>query len=185
MNNPENLRINNETINEIESVNIEKAEKPSFLSPEKKREKAESARSEVLKTAIKIETEGKIKEKEQRLRNTQRPNTISKKQKNESYKRTLSRVQAELPITERVFSKIIHNEVVDKVSDITGKTIARPNSILYGAFFAFIITLIAYYVAKTIGYQLSGSETILAFSVGWLLGIIVDYLKNLFSTKNR
>lgn len=39
MNNPENLRINNETINEIESVNIEKAEKPSFLSPEKRERK--------------------------------------------------------------------------------------------------------------------------------------------------
>ena len=84
MNNPENLRIDNEAINEIDAINIEKAEKPSFLSPEKKRENAELARSEVLKMAIKIEAEGKRTEKEQKLKNTQRPNAISKKQKNES-----------------------------------------------------------------------------------------------------
>lgn len=109
--------------------------------------------------------------------------SISERRKNESYKRTLKRVQSELPILNRILSKIIHNKVIEKASDIAGGTIARPNSILFGAISAFIFSLITYYVAKRIGYQLSGSETIVAFMAGWIVGMLYDYLKLLFTGK--
>jgi len=55
---------------------------------------------------------------------------------------------------------------------------------LYGSFFAFLLTLIVYVLAKNLGYTLSGFETIAAFIFGWVFGIIVDYLKILFTGKN-
>lgn len=140
---------------------------------------AEKARVEALKTAISVESVGKKVEKT----TPPRPGVISKKQKNESFKRTMTRVQSELPITERIFSKVIHNKTVEKASNIIGNSIARPNLILSGAFSAFLLTLITYWIAKRVGYQLSGSETITAFIVGWIIGIVYDYLKLLFTGK--
>ncbi|HRN90324.1 MAG TPA: hypothetical protein PK543_01410, partial [Candidatus Saccharibacteria bacterium] len=75
------------------------------------------------------------------------------------------------------------NKTVEKVSDVVGSTVARPNAVLSGAVSAFILTLAVYIVAKTIGYRLSGFETIAAFIVGWTIGILYDYLRILITGK--
>jgi len=108
---------------------------------------------------------------------------ISKKGRDKSFKRTMAQIQKELPVSSKVFSKIIHNNVIEKTSDTIGSTIARPNALFAGAFTAFILTLLTYTVAKTIGYSLSGFETIAAFILGWIIGIAYDYLKVLITGK--
>ncbi len=75
----------------------------------------------------------------------------------------------------RTFSNIIHNPIVEKVSDATGKTIARPNAILSGSVCACISVLGVYLIARHYGYPLSGSETIISFALGWTAGIIYDF----------
>ncbi len=191
MSNFENIPNRKEILNETDQSDFEisnKLEKSPGASQETRyeneKQRTEEARSEVLKMAIKIEAEGKKTEKESKPIASAKHSNITKKQKNESYKRTIKRVQTELPIHERTFSKIIHNKVIESTSNVVASTVARPNSILYGAFFAFIFTLATYFVAKTIGYQLSGSETIIAFSLGWIIGLLVDYLKALFNSKS-
>lgn len=77
----------------------------------------------------------------------------------------------------RAFSKVIHNKAVEKVSDVGAATVARPNAILSGAIFAFVLTLGVYLIAKHLGYPLSGFESIGAFILGWILGIVYDFLK--------
>jgi hypothetical protein len=106
--------------------------------------------------------------------------SIDNKKLDESYTKIITRVQSELPASNRLFSKIIHYKPVETLSEFIGSTIARPNSILFGAIFAFISTLILYIMAKTIGYTLSGSEPILAFCVGWVAGLLYDFLHLLF-----
>ena len=96
----------------------------------------------------------------------------------------MKQVQTELSPTSRAFSKTIHNKAVEKTSEALGATIARPNAILSGAVMAFILTLAVYVTAKTIGYQLSGFETIAAFVVGWVIGIIYDYFRALVTGKS-
>ena len=88
----------------------------------------------------------------------------------------MTRVQNELPIQNRLFSKIIHNKLIEKTSDIVGGTIARPNAMLSGSIVAFVLTLLIYTVSKMIGYRLSGFETITAFILGWIIGLVYDYL---------
>ncbi len=110
---------------------------------------------------------------------------ISKKQKDISYKKTIKRLQTEMKPSEKVFSQIIHNPLVEKTSEIISRTIARPNPLLYGSFFAFIITIISYSIARRMGYKLSGFETILSFFIGWTIGLAYDYIKKLiFNNKN-
>lgn len=109
--------------------------------------------------------------------------TIDKEHLNKSYKKTIKQTQQELSPTARIFSKMIHNNIIEKTSDIVGNTIARPNAILFGAFSSFVITLSLYLISKSSGYQLSGSEFIISFVFGWLIGIIFDYLKVMITGK--
>ena len=106
-----------------------------------------------------------------------------KEQLNESYNTTLEQVQRELPRNDRTLSKIIHNNFIEKISEIIGNTIARPNTILFGSLIAFTLTLITYITAKTFGYTLSGFETIASFIIGWVIGFIYDYLKIMITGK--
>jgi len=158
--------------------NVEQAEK---LSPRDIEATQEKSRQEALEKAKSIENQ-KDNRPEKQLQSHRR-SAINKKDLNKSYKNTVRQIQSEMKTPSRVFSKFIHNGFVEKASDIAGSTIARPNSMLYGSFFAFLLTLIVYVLAKNLGYTLSGSETIVAFLVGWLFGIIIDYLKILFTGK--
>ena len=144
---------------------------------------AERAREDALETAISVEAGGKEKDKTAEPTVAKRRGSISKKQKDDSFKRQMKEIQAKQPPVNRVFSKVIHNKVVEKTSDFVGSTVARPNAILSGAVTAFLLTLVVYVTAKIIGYQLSGFETIAAFIIGWVIGIVYDYLKIVITGK--
>lgn len=152
-------------------------ERNAEKSMENLEDRKEQARAETLKAIANLEKDSEKKEKPIKIETI---NNISKKQKNDSFNLTMKRVQSEMPTTQRLFSKIIHNKTVEKTSEVIGNTVARPNSILSGSISAFLVTLLTYYVAKTIGYRLSGSETMVAFIAGWILGLIFDYLKLMF-----
>jgi hypothetical protein len=144
---------------------------------------AERARVEALETAISVEAGGKEKAKIGEPQTSKRRGPISKKQKEASFKRQMKEIQATEPPVSRAFSKIIHNRVVEKTSDVIGSTVARPNSILAGSIAAFLLTLVVYITAKIIGYPLSGFETIAAFAIGWVVGTIYDYLRVVITGK--
>jgi len=189
-NSPEQSGHNQENNIEIPATAVEQleklrnnAEKSVELSPRDAEAQAERARHEALESAISIEAGGSEKKKAKNNASAFKRGHINKKTREESYSRTMKQVQNELPVANRAFSKFIHNKAIEKTSDVVGSTIARPNAILYGAFFAFVLTLATYAIAKTIGYRLSGFETIFAFIVGWIFGIVCDYLHALFTGK--
>lgn len=109
----------------------------------------------------------------------------SKNQRAKVYKATLSDVREEMGFFGRTTSKIIHAKIIESSSDFVGSTIARPNALLTGSIVAFLSVIILYFIAKNYGYQLSGFETIGAFLVGWVIGIIYDYLSLMIRGKNR
>jgi len=142
------------------------------------------AQAERAKVQIERNTKKSKNKSTKNSKNTSKHSILTKKQQNESYKRILKRAQSELNLSDYLFSKVIHNKFIEKTSDIISSTIARPNSILIGAFLSFVLTLAAYTISKNIGYKLSGFETIAAFILGWIIGIIYDYLKVLFFGKD-
>ncbi len=160
-----------------------KAEPSPEHSAEKQEQKAEKAKIESLERAVSNEAKNNA-EKEGASRASKRTSNLSRKAKEASFKAHMKRVQNELPPTSRAFSKFIHNKTVERISDAVGTTVARPNAVLSGAIAAFLLVLIVYVVAKTEGYPLSGFETIGAFIVGWILGIVYDYLKALFTGRS-
>lgn len=102
------------------------------------------------------------------------------KQRKDSFDKTMVQVRSELSPTARMFSSFIHNPTVEKTSDFVSKTIARPDSIVSGSLFAFLLVVGLYAIAQFNGFALSGFETIGAFIVGWIIGLIYDGLKRLF-----
>jgi len=187
-NNPEQPKINQENNVEIGDSAYKQLEKINNdpgnlaeLSPRDAEAQAERARQEALSSAVSVESGNAENNRPKTKYPQSRKVLINKKMREESYSRTMEQIQNELPAHEKIFSKIIHNKAIEKTSDIASNTITRPNAMLLGAIFAFILTLITYAIAKTIGYQLSGFETILAFIIGWLVGIIFDYFHVLFT----
>jgi hypothetical protein len=149
--------------------NLEQRSKKSPESIEDARREVERAKFE--QEPVKVERQPSPAE----LRRERGP--ISKKKRDESFKATMHEVHSQMSAPSRVFSKVIHNKAVEKVSEVAGSTVARPNAMLSGAIFAFILTLAVYLVAKNLGYPLSGFETIAAFAIGWALGVVYDFLK--------
>lgn len=189
MSNPEQAQPTPEmkpSSNEAASEQLEKLtnnpENKVEISPRDAEQNAERARHEALETAISVESGGSEKKRPKESTSGRR-GSISKTAKNASFKRHMKDVQKELPPITRTFSKFIHNKAVEKTSEALGSTIARPNAILSGSVAAFVLTLGVYLVAKTIGYSLSGSETIVAFIIGWTLGIVYDYVRVIVTGK--
>lgn len=146
---------------------------------EKSQENLETtARHEALEKAKSLEREDQHVEREHRSPAERRNNgPIGKAEREASFNATMQDIQAHMSSSSKAFSKVIHNKAVEKVSDIGASTVARPNALLSGAVFAFLLTLAVYVVAKNLGYPLSGFETIGAFILGWVIGIIYDFLK--------
>lgn len=141
----------------------------------------ERAKNQAQKEAL---TAREIKGKEET--NSDQPTPIiTTEVRNESFNRTMRQIQSEMPAGARAFSKIIHNPVVERTSDVVGATLARPHAILSGSLFACLAVLGLYLMARYYGFALAGSETIVAFLIGWVCGIIFDFLRVLITGKRQ
>ncbi len=149
---------------------------------ETKSHDAESkARHEALEHASSVEKEHHKETKE--TSPAERRGPLTKKERDASFDETMREVRSQMSGPSRAFSGFIHNKGVEKVSDAVGGTIVRPNAVLSGAVFAFLFTLVVYLVARYNGYPLSGTETIASFVLGWVLGLIFDYVRVLVQGK--
>jgi len=162
---------------------VERAAEKSKVESGEKRES--EARVEALKQAVSVERGSAEKKRKEASGSPakRRHGVVSKKERDASYKHHMKQLQSELPAPQRAFSKFIHNPIVEKTSDAVGNTVARPNAILAGALVAFVLVLAVYVVSKFYGYTLSGFETIGAFIVGWILGILYDFFRVMITGK--
>ncbi|MCL2037827.1 hypothetical protein FWG95_02380 [Candidatus Saccharibacteria bacterium] len=177
----EKLRDNSAERLEYSKGELENAQKERLKSLEKERrpdnrnERMESAKAE-LEQQFKGEKQGnKVRQPKQSA-----PAPIKKatqKQKEDTYRKTLQTIQKDMNPVERTFSKIIHNPVVEKTSEVVGNTVARPAQLLAGALAALILTAVVYIIAKHYGYLLSGFEWIATFLIGWVIGLVVDWVR--------
>lgn len=153
-----------------------RAENGVESSPESQAEAIEKARGDA-KEALMSKEQGGAEKRGGGEPTSSGVRKITKKQKDNEYKKTLQSLQTQMSVPSRAFSKVIHNPVIEKTSDAVGSTLARPNAILAGSTAAFVTVAIVYFIAKHYGYTLSGFESIGTFILGWLFGIIIDYLR--------
>lgn len=144
----------------------------------------ESIRSKV-EAASKSKQEGLKKNKEREKSEKDQPTLVNKELKALAYKRTLHRMQRKLPAPSRAFSKVIHNPVVETVSDVTGKTVARPSGVLAGGIFAFLGSSLFLYITKHYGYEYNYLLFALFFVGGFFVGLLVELGLRLSNRKAR
>jgi len=175
--NPETKKETKE-LQELGDQHRERLQENLERAAEQSPEKVEDVRQEAMEKALAHEKQTTPESTEEESPVERRPNGPRSKLETEaSFNATMTEVRTQMSAPSRTFSKVIHNKAVEKVSEVTGNTVARPDAILSGAIFAFALTLGTYLIAKNFGYPLSGFEAIAAFILGWILGIVYDFLK--------
>lgn len=152
-------------------------EKSAERSHEKKAE-VETSKQEALEAAQKTEK----KQASPAERRKERKINTKASQKAE-FNKIMKHSRANMSAPSKAFSKFIHVEPIEKASEAIGTTIARPNAILSGSVCALVLTGGLYLWAQHSGYPLSGFESIGAFFIGWLIGIIFDFTRIMVTGK--
>lgn len=113
---------------------------------------------------------------------------LTKRIKRDVYRHTVDDIQTHLSPSEKRFSKIIHNEFVESISEAGAKTIARPSGILGGAILMVFGGLIVLFFAKRYGFEVPLSLYLFLYLVGFILFVLVELVSNpikKLSNKNR
>lgn len=96
--------------------------------------------------------------------------------KADAYKRSLKNIQRSLKTPERVMSKVIHQPVVDAVSNAAAKTVARPSVLLGGSIGAFIGSAALLYMSKHYGFTYNYTVFFVLFIGGFFVGALAELL---------
>jgi hypothetical protein len=99
---------------------------------------------------------------------------IDRNVKKKAYKKELHRIQTHLPKSQRTFSKFIHNNAVETVSEVGGKTVARPSGLLGGGIVAFLGTLGMVLVSRHYGFTYNFFVFVALLVGGFFLGLILE-----------
>lgn len=153
---------------------LEKAERAEHEHASSKEHLHRAAKQEAISAK---ETKGKVGEKEHSKSDTNL--YITKATKKAAYKKTLHHVQRQLPKRERAFSKVIHQPVIEKVSDVGAKTIARPSGVLTGGVCALLGSSFVFYMAKHYGFKYNFFIFLLLLGVGFVVGLVLELLWNI------
>jgi hypothetical protein len=105
--------------------------------------------------------------------------------KKDTFKRTMQQAQGHMSPISRAFSRFIHLRGIEIISDTLAKTLLRPSALLSGAVASIVLTLPIWIVSKHYGYQLSGTEPLASFLLGWILGLLYDYTSLIFVHDKR
>jgi sorbitol-specific phosphotransferase system component IIBC len=174
----EKLEISNEAMREMQERNRERLEKAPDRNEKSAETREKEARYEANRNALETQDSGRAERKTRAKTPTYtKTKKATKAVKEAEYKHTIRTIQRDMKPASRAFSKVIHNQTVEKASNVVGSTVARPDSILAGSLTALILTAIVYAIASHYGYVLSGFETIGAFVIGWLIGVIIDWVR--------
>lgn len=113
--------------------------------------------------------------------------THTKADKLHSFNTTMSHVRRNLSAPERTLSKLVHQPLVEKTSEVLGKTVARPSGVVGAGVAAFIGLFSVYSVARFAGFALSGSEMPILLAVGFLAGLFLEWafkaLRSIFASR--
>lgn len=109
----------------------------------------------------------------------------TKEIKQTAYRKLIKKTQSQLKGPEKTFSKLIHRPTIEKSSEIASKTVARPTSFLMGSIFAFLASLIVFYISKRNGFEYNYLLFIIVFIGGYFFGLIVEMIAWIFKKPKR
>jgi hypothetical protein len=168
-------KINDAEAKALQNEVLKNAEKAAAEAKNHHQEKLDEIRNEIEQSST--ATEALASE----AASTDEPETAgtywnSKEYREIAFKQFMGRVQKHLNGPERAASKIFHQPIIERASEVGSKTVARPSGVLMGSIFSFVISLGTYVLAKYNSYDMSYSVFIMSFIGGFLLGVLVEFL---------
>ncbi len=171
----------------VSHEHLERAEKHRAEQAEQARKEKSAENLEKIRQMAEVEAEEakKITAAEESKSETDSLLGVQHSLKATAYQRTLARVQHRLPGPARIFSKVSHNPVIDKVSSIGSETVARPSGILGGSICAFLGSLALVYYSRHYGFRYNYLVLFLLFAGGYLLGAVLELAVWLFYSRRQ
>lgn len=154
---------NAEKINENAEKAAENDLRNSLEAIQERVEKAASESAEVAAESARSETVA-----------SQSPLSLGTQFKGQAYKQEMRRVQRREKPAERAFSKIIHQPVVEEISNIAESTIARPSGLLFAGIFSVITSLAVLWISRHYGYEYNFMIGLLSLAGGFGVGLVVE-----------
>lgn len=114
-----------------------------------------------------------------------RPLGVFRELKSTAYKHTLKRIQSRLNTPERVFSRVIHRPVVERLSNFGAKTVARPSGILGGGVAALTGSSVVLYLARRYGFEYNYFVFFALFIGGFVIGLVLEGVIRLFRKQHE
>lgn len=183
----EKLPEQNERAEHFEAKNNVEREPVHHLTSKEKHQEHDKAKIESLKHQA--EHEAKSKKEvgvDSTVENKPKDSGLaSRNLKTETLKRNLQRARAHLSRPDRALSKAVHQPVIDTISKIGEKTIARPNGILAGSIVALLGSSYVLYTAKHYGFTYNYSVVFILFGGGYVVGLILETIIFIFRRPNR
>lgn len=88
--------------------------------------------------------------------------------------RTLTRIRRRLSTPEKALSRVVHQPAIDKISQMTSQTVARPSGLLGGGVVALFGSFFLLYIAKHYGFEYNFLAFFALFIGGYFAGLLVE-----------
>lgn len=110
----------------------------------------------------------------------------TKQLKQESYTRTLRKIRSDMNLPDRAMSRVIHQPVIESVSNGLARTAARPSVFFGGSLGALLGSGTLLYLSRQNGFTYNYSVFLVMFVCGFILGGLVEVIfKLLFKRRSR
>ncbi len=163
---------------EIDTKNLEKLSKENFERMRKDAEKAESKKDSIEAIHERIEQATKNQEappvatSEKNASET--PLRASTQLKGNAYRQTVRSTQRKLKPSQRAFSKVVHQPIVESISDAAEGTIARPSGLLFAGLLSVVSSLAVLYICRHYGYEYNFMIGLACLALGFVVGLLLE-----------
>lgn len=169
----------------LTKAEIEKGERDIAKKGEQAEKKIAAEREKRELELAKEQERAKNEKGEQHDKDVRSPAQYTKQEKKQAYRKEIKKVQSQLPRGSRTFSKIVHNPIIETISDTTAKTIFRPSALIGGSVTGLVLGLIIYLVARYYGYPISTMTLVALLIIGAILGVIVELILGMFKKTSK
>jgi hypothetical protein len=97
-----------------------------------------------------------------------------------AYQRTIKLTQKRLSKPQRSFSKVVHQPMVEALSNAAEVTVARPSGLFMGGLLSVVSSLVVLYICRHYGYEYNFMVSLATFVGGFLIGVLIESSETLF-----
>ncbi len=149
-------------------------------SPDNTKERKAKARETIDRASEKLKDKQSVEGQNDHPEKKKPERKYSKRERRQIFNKEMKKVQKQLPPASRALSKVVHNRVVENVSEVLEETVLRPSVLIGGAIVGLLGGGLFYVFARMQGFPLSGSEFVISMLAGALIGVVLEIIYKWF-----